>query len=131
MLDLTKLRKAVKSLEVSLNEYAVNPNEFVRDSCIQRFEFTYEASWKMLQRYLSDISPDPTYGKITSFPNLIRDGVSKSLLTDFDQWIDYRQSRGTTSHAYDEEKAEEVLDIIPDFLREAKYLLEKLENATS
>ena len=43
------------------------------------------------------------------------------------EWKLYRKSRGTTSHAYDEEKALDVLSIVPAFFEEALYLLEQLK----
>jgi phosphoserine phosphatase len=42
-------------------------------------------------------------------------------------WKEYREERGATSHAYDEDKAQEVFESIPAFLEEAKYLLAKLQ----
>ena len=50
-LDISSLIKATDSLERSLNEYRINPNEFVRDSCIQRFEYTYEIAWKLVKDF--------------------------------------------------------------------------------
>ena len=44
-LDLSSLTKALESLDVAL---AKDKDEFIRDSVIQRFEFTYELSWKFL-----------------------------------------------------------------------------------
>ncbi len=60
-LDLSSLRKAVKSLEETLN--VANDNKFmsqlsvfqanaVRAGVIQHFEFTYEICWKFMKRWL-------------------------------------------------------------------------------
>ena len=43
-LILEPLQKAINALIKALNEYDNNPNEFVKDSCIQRFEFTYDSN---------------------------------------------------------------------------------------
>ena len=37
-----------------------------------------------------------------------------------------RADTRTTSHTYDERKALEVFSVVPDFLREARYLYDKL-----
>ncbi|MFQ5717342.1 MAG: nucleotidyltransferase substrate binding protein, partial [Nitrospinales bacterium] len=63
-----------------------------------------------------------------SFADLIRTGCENNiLLSDLSAWQNYRKARGITSHVYDVKKAEEVLKVIPGFLQEAKYLLEKLQ----
>lgn len=127
-LDLTSLAKAIASLEAALTEYARIPNEFMRDACIQRFEYTYELAWKMLKRHLELSSANPGEIDEMSFQNLIRSGSEKSLLLHgWDVWKNYRQARGTTSHGYDELKAIEVFKQVPEFLIEAKFLLQKLQ----
>ena len=40
--------------------------------------------------------------------------------------MEFRRNRGTTSHAYNEVKAQEVFASAPDFLQEARYLLNRL-----
>ncbi len=54
-LDLTPLTNAVKRLQEGLIRYSQ-----IRDGLIQRFEFTYEISHKMLKRYLELTSASPT-----------------------------------------------------------------------
>jgi len=127
-LDLTALENAIVSLQVGLNEYAIRPNIFVRDACIQRFEYTYELSWKMLKRFLETTSANPVEIDEMSFQNLIRTGSEKGLLLHgWDIWTDYRKARSTTSHVYNEKKAIEVFSVIPGFLQEAEHLLQKLQ----
>ncbi len=127
-LDLTSLNKAVLSLKEALDEYEHNTSKFIRDACIQRFEYTYELSHKMLKRQLEIMSANPNEIDALSFPDLIRQACEKSLLlNDWSKWKNYRKQRGTTSHAYDEEKAIKVFEIIPEFYQEAEYLLQQLK----
>ena len=79
-LDLTSLEKAVASLENALNEYALRPNEFVRDSCIQRFEFVYDLSHKMLKRHLEIHSPNKQVIDNMLFAELIRTSAEQNIL---------------------------------------------------
>ena len=128
MLDLTSLEKAIISLKIALDEFEKTNSVFVKDACIQRFEYTYELSHKMLKRQLEAISANPAEIDEMSFQSLIRTGSEAGLLLNgWDKWKIYRTERGTTSHAYSKEKANEVFEIIPDFHQEAKYLLEKLK----
>jgi hypothetical protein len=61
---------------------------------------------------------------------LIRTGSEQGLLRNgWDRWKDYRKARSITSHTYDESKAIEVMQIVPDFLLEGQALLAELKNA--
>lgn len=52
-LDLTPLNKALKKLVEEFSRYQSGiTDDQVRDGLIQRFEFTYELSHKMIRRYL-------------------------------------------------------------------------------
>lgn len=127
-LDISALEKAISSLGAGLARHGQTPDDdFVRDACIQRFEYTYELSYKMLKRFLEVTSENPAEYDNMSFQNIVRTGSERGLLlNDLPGWIDYRRARGTTSHAYSEEKAREVFAIIPAFLEEARYLRDRL-----
>ena len=123
-LDIQPLKRAIASLEAGLAQYAQSPgDELLRDGCIQRFEFTYELSHRMLKRYLKLISPNPADIEALTFPDLIRAASGRGLLlSDWSRWKDYRTARSITSHVYDERKAREVFAVIPDFVKEARHL---------
>ncbi len=127
-LDLSSLDKAIKALIRALDEYEKNPNEFVKDSCIQRFEFTYELSHKFIKRYLELTEANPEEIEEMTFQQLIRRATERGLLlNDWESWKDYRKNRGKTSYSYDEETADEVFEDIPSFLKEAEFLYKQLE----
>ena len=51
--DLTPLKKAILRLEEGLIRYQEDISDIqIRDGLVQRFEFTYEISHKILKRYL-------------------------------------------------------------------------------
>ena len=135
-LDISSLQKVVALLDNALKlaagdrmqELQQDERELIKAGVIQNFEFTYEVSWKTLKRYLEMSSPNPAEIDNMSFADLIRTGCENNiLLSDLSAWQNYRRARGITSHVYDMKKAEEVLAVIPGFLREAKYLLAKLQ----
>jgi len=131
-LDLTSFEKAISRLDEALGAYANAPdNALYRDATIQRFEFTYEISHKMLKRYLEAAAANPAAIDEMAFADLIRTGSEQGLLkSGWDKWRDYRKARGTTSHTYDEAKAMEVAAVIPDFLLEARFLLDEMQKRT-
>ena len=128
-LDLSSLDKVLRLLSEALQAYALDANNSLyRDACIQRFEFCYELSHKMLKRYLELAAPNPVAIDELAFPDLIRSGSEQGLLRNgWDKWKDYRKARSITSHTYDESKAIEVMQIVPDFLLEAQALLAALK----
>ncbi len=127
-LDLTSLKKAILRLSEGLKRYELNiKDDQLRDGLIQRFEFTYEISHKMLKRFLEQSSANPEEFDQADFQYLIRSANEQGLLLgDWSKWKQYRDARARTSHTYDEEIALQVVKVIPDFLKEAEALLEKL-----
>lgn len=128
-LDITPLKNAVVRLDEGLVRYELDISDLqIRDGLIQRFEFTYELSHKMLKRYLEQTSPNPTEFDGMSFQDLIRTGNEKGLLLgNWTDWRRYREMRSRTSHTYDENTAIQVVSGIPQFLEEAKYLVQSLQ----
>ena len=127
-LDLTPLSNAVHRLGEGLLRYQSDTSDTqIRDGLIQRFEFTYELSHKMLKRYLEISAANPTEFDSADFQYLIRSGNEQGLLLSaWPQWRKFREMRSKTSHTYDEDVALEVVASIPDFLKEAQALLAEL-----
>ncbi|EIC12929.1 nucleotidyltransferase substrate-binding protein [Kingella kingae PYKK081] len=98
----------------------------IRDGLIQRFEFTYEISHKILKRYLENTSADPTQFDLMSFQDIIRTANEQNLLLgNWADWKQYRDMRARTSHTYDEETAIAVVQGIEKFLAEAQFFFNK------
>jgi nucleotidyltransferase substrate binding protein (TIGR01987 family) len=123
------LKNAVARLREGLVRYRLDETDGqIRDGLIQRFEFTYELSHKMLKRFLATTSANPAEFDDVSFADLIRSGNQRGLLrSDWPVWRTYRDMRAKTSHTYDEVVAVEVVAGIPAFLEEAEHLLARLE----
>ena len=78
ILDLSSLRKALKSLDHAIERSKKNPrDEEIRDAVIQRFEYTYELSWKMLKRQLESEHPAPVEVDALSFRDLLREAAER------------------------------------------------------
>ncbi len=61
------------------------------------------------------------------FNDGIREAYRQALLrSELPEWFEFRRNRGTTSHTYNKEKAQEVFESAPDFPQEARYLLNRL-----
>jgi len=132
-LDLSPLVKAVARLEEGLARFRLDESDSqIRDGLIQRFEFTYDLSHKMLRRALEAAAANPEEVDRMSFPTLIRTAHEQALVgSDWTDWRTWREMRNITSHTYDEVKARQVADAIPGFLAEAQDLLRRLAAAGS
>lgn len=133
MIKLTPLKNAIDRLKEGIAAQASDPlNALMRDGLIQRFEFTYEISHKLLRRYLESVAADPDEVRVLTFEGLIRLGDEQKLvMSEVAQWKRYRKARTDTSHTYNEQAALGILPIIPEFVREAEYLLKQLEERTA
>ena len=122
------LEKALASLKESWVEYQKDmSNTFIRDSVIQRFEYTFELSHKILRRFLSETESSRAEISEMLFNDLIRLGCKRGLLlSDLEIWDKYRKLRNLTSHNYDEFNAEDIVVIIPVYIEEIDYELAKI-----
>ncbi len=128
-LDISALENAENRLQEMLARYKKETNdEAVRDSVIQRFEFTYSIALKTLRKYFIERAFILEEVNQMSFNEMIRTASQLNLIkSNLEKWTIYREMRNMTSHTYDEKIALQVVSIIPDFSDEIAYLLIKLK----
>lgn len=128
-LDLSSFHNALASLQRAFTRWqaAGQQDEELRDACIQRFEYTFELSWKMLKRRLELDLPDSLSVDAMSFRELMRSGGERGLLQNVDAWMVFRDKRNITSHTYNADKAADVAAVLPDFIEHAQALLAQLQ----
>lgn len=134
-LYLTPLDNAIAQLEEALEYHGSDLasrdaalKRHLRAAAIQAFEFTYELSFKMIKRHLEESSENPGQFDEMSFSTIMREAFQRGLVqSELSVWKEYRRLRGTTSHTYDEDKARAVFENVPNFLREARYLRNQLQ----
>lgn len=131
-IDLTTFSNAIKSLIEILNRYERESSDLaIRDAAIQRFEYTYSLSLKMIKRFFKISAFEKENIDGMTFNEMVRTANRMGLLkSNLEQWSKYREIRNMTSHTYDEEIAQKVVALIPDFKDEAVFLLNKLEEKT-
>ena len=129
-LDFTALENSVYRLKEVVEKYKENEKDsIVRDSLIQRFEFTYSISLKLLRRYFMERAFFVDDINSLSFNDMVRTATRLGLLkSDLEMWTKCREMRNLTSHTYDEEVALKVAKIVPCFYEEALYLLKKFKD---
>lgn len=130
-LDISALENAETRLQEMLIRYKKESyDEAVRDSVIQRFEFTYSIVLKTLRKYFIERAFIVEDVNQMSFNEMIRTASQLNLIkSNLEKWTIYREMRNMTSHTYDEEVALQVVSIIPDFSDEVAYLIASLKES--
>ena len=123
------LENALKTLKEAWVEYKKDiSNTFIRDSVIQRFEYTFELSHKILRRFLAETETSRAEISEMFFNDMIRIGCKRGLLlNDLEVWNKYRRLRNLSSHNYDEFNAEDIVVIIPIFIEDIDFELSKIK----
>ena len=129
--NIIALENAEKRLQEMLARYnKEHEDEAVRDSVIQRFEFTYSIALKTLRKYFIERAFVLEDVNQMSFNEMIRTASQLNLLvSNLEKWTVYREMKNMTSHTYDEEIALQVVSIIPDFSKEIAYLITRLKES--
>ncbi|MDP3725476.1 MAG: HI0074 family nucleotidyltransferase substrate-binding subunit [Nanoarchaeota archaeon] len=114
-----QFEKAVKRLEEVLQQ---PKNEFMRDSAIQRFEFTLDLAWKTIKSFL-----EIEKGIVCMSPkDCIREAYKQEVIEYDEFWLKMVDMRNEAAHIYSEEKAEEIYAALPEsikrFYEVIKYL---------
>ncbi len=114
--------KALIKLEESLEREETD--DIVIDAVIQRFEFTYELSWKLLKAYFSYSG----IAEVRSPREAFKEAFSMGLINDGTVWIDMLNDRNLTSHTYNQMEAKAIYNKI-----KSKYygILKKLKDSIS
>ena len=109
------LKKAYSRLK-EVSDLYDGKDDIIRDSLIQRFEFTYELTHKTLREFMK-------YLGVTlenSFPRTIfKKAYVNNLISDDKVWINLLEDRNSTSHIYNENLADEVADRIVKYYVDA------------
>ncbi len=94
------LNRLQEALEKDLND------DIVVDGIIQRFEFTFEQSWKVMKLYLED---QGVLEEALSPRSTIRAAFEHKMISNGDLWIEMMLDRNRASHMYDESTANEMV----------------------
>jgi len=98
-------------------------DEYIRDSAIQRFEFTFDLSWKLIKAFLEDKK-----GLVCLSPKECFKEAYRQKTIEYDNfWMQMTDKRNKTAHIYNEKMAEEVYEILPKALVYFKTLLSNIE----
>ncbi|OGG42495.1 hypothetical protein A3A21_02715 [Candidatus Jorgensenbacteria bacterium RIFCSPLOWO2_01_FULL_45_25b] len=114
-----QLRKATERLKEVLDQ---EKNEFIRDSAIQRFEFTLDLAWKTIKGVL-----EKEKGIVCTSPKeCVREAYRQNMIGYDEFWLKMIDLRNEAAHMYSEEKSEEIYSMLPRALEKFYELLSSL-----
>src|SRR3989344_8809562 len=104
---ITRLSEALEQKET----------EFIRDSAIQRFEFSFDLAWKTIKAYGEDEGFTCTTPR-----SCFKEAFNKGLVEYDEFWMEMIKMRNLTVHTYIEAVAQKVYSQLPKALEHSKAL---------
>jgi nucleotidyltransferase substrate binding protein (TIGR01987 family) len=120
-----KLRNLLRLLGTALSRLdlalAQPINEFVRDSAIQRFEFTFELFWKSLKAYAEESGVEAFSPR-----DCLRAAFQLGVIQESPEWFRMLEDRNLTSHTYNEATADTIYSHLSTYTRLIRQALDEL-----
>jgi nucleotidyltransferase substrate binding protein (TIGR01987 family) len=112
----------------TLRELAVRtaPSKIERDAAIQRFEYTFEATWKAAQRFLAVVEGVETGSPKSAIRACHQAGLLQSAHAE--QALAMTDDRNLTAHTYNEGLAEAIFQRLPGHLATLEAWLGAMKN---
>jgi nucleotidyltransferase substrate binding protein (TIGR01987 family) len=126
-IDIQPLINMKKLLEKFLEAEDLHElDEKTAMASIQTFEIAYELSWKILQKILKKYSIDVRFSK-----EVFLKAADIRLIENPKIWFKFLEKRNETVHSYEEEILNDVIEVMPSFIKELGSLIENLKKFDS
>lgn len=127
-LDIEALRNALNSLKKAYEIFSHGASEpemcdIYADSCVKRFEYTFETAWKIMKKYFKQ-----QYSKSEeelTMNNIFRYMEGYGFTDSWLKWKEYYAKR-IGIEEYSVKKTKELLSIMSEFIKDMDLLLNKL-----
>lgn len=114
---------ALARLEEALNKDITD--DIIIDGIIQRYEFTFEQSWKVMKLYLEN---QGILDEAVAPRSTIKAAFKYKIILNGEIWIEMMLDRNRTSHMYDETTARDIVKRIKKtYVKEFNNLKEFLK----
>jgi nucleotidyltransferase substrate binding protein (TIGR01987 family) len=93
-----------------------------RNAVVKGFELTLETAGKLLRKALKEYTGRPREVDALTYKDVLRHAAKHDLMgaDAVERWFIYRDNRNNTAHDYDVGFAEETLELLPGFIRDAR-----------
>jgi nucleotidyltransferase substrate binding protein (TIGR01987 family) len=94
-----------------------------RAGIIQAFEYCFELSWKIMKKFLEN------RGVVANSPKeVFRHAAKEGFIDDPEKWFDFLKKRNLSVHTYNQDQADEVIAICPDFSKAVTAFIKQIKN---
>jgi nucleotidyltransferase substrate binding protein (TIGR01987 family) len=121
-LQLSKFEKSLTKLKESLSR-SLEDDDIVLDAVIQRFEFTFENSWKTIKLLLKYKGEN----NINTPRDCIKTAYRYGWIKEERPMLELLESRNLTSHTYDHKEALNVYNTVKANFKLFEHLLTALK----
>ena len=137
--DTAFIKRCIQTLERAFQQLQQTDKEVLdydlyRSATIKEFEIILEQLGRLLKKSLKPYFSSPQKLDQLIFKDIFRYGGHHGLLTidEVQRWLQYRDNRNLTSHDYGLHLVNKTLVLMPQFLLDAKKLVDVIEslNAT-
>jgi nucleotidyltransferase substrate binding protein (TIGR01987 family) len=123
--SLRNFQYALQSLEEALADPVVKQRDVA--GVIQNFEFNFELSWKLLQRYLKHEGQNPKTPRET-----FSMAYGAQIIQNEKAWLKMIEDRNLSVHTYNKKLAREMLGRIQkEYLKEFQNLMALIQSKIS
>lgn len=134
-LNANRLRRTIDTLQQAITEIRKIAEEdsilydLFRNAAIKSFELSLENSGNLLRKALKLYGGSPRKIDGLVFKDLFRHASKHGILDEAAvlRWFAYRDNRNITTHDYGEGFANETLKILPEYIKDASTLADRLE----
>ena len=133
-LDTSFLERCIATVEKAFAELQkANPEDIeydlYRSATIKEFEIILEQSGKLLKKCLEPFFHSKKAVDTLYFKDIFRHANKHGLMSveEVERWLIYRDNRNATSHDYGKGLAEQTLPLIPQFIIDAKSLVQIIQ----
>ncbi len=137
-IDTSFLHRCVQTLERSLELLNKSDKESIeydmyRSACIKEFEIILEQSGKLLKKALKPYFHSSKEADRLFFKDIFRHAANHSLISteETERWMEYRDNRNSTAHDYGVGFAEETLNLLPQFIIDAKSVIKAIQSVSN
>lgn len=97
-------------------------NSYEKAGVVKAFKVCFELIHPILRKVMRlrtiEVSP--------SIKEVFKKAGEEGLINNVEVWLDFKDKRDDTAHSYDGRIAIDVIDILPNFIRELDLLIEEL-----
>jgi len=124
-----ELKRQIDNLSKAITYAQSNQNEiffeYIQESVIQRFEYTFESSWKLLKLVLKEYHDwNDSWGP----KEVLKQAEKNNYLQHGFEWMDMLEARNLSSHSYEEYHAQAIYTKVLSYLDEFTLLYDTISH---